>query len=289
MVNVSNKLFLLLFADDSNAFVSGKDIDPIIDIINEALEDLVVWLNTNKLTLNIKKTHFMIFSPPKKLINNINPIIINNQNIDRVESTRFLGVLLDDKLGFGAHITHVRKKVAKGIYILGRAKKFFDEITIKDLYYAFIHPYFNYCIDVWGSTYSTYIDPLVKLQKRAVRIIAGAPFKAHTLDLFRRFNIVQIDKYKLYHYSIYIFLYKLINHLHPPSIHSHFILNSDIHNHATRRAGLIHVNHYNCDARKRALRHQSSILPKSTSEVDYNVPISSFKFQVKTHLLFLTD
>ena len=64
MVNVSNQLFLVLFADDSNAFVSGRDIDQIIDTINGTMDDLVVWLQSNKLTLNIKKTHSTTKSSP---------------------------------------------------------------------------------------------------------------------------------------------------------------------------------------------------------------------------------
>ena len=50
MVNVSNQLFLVLFADDSNAFISGTDIDQIIDTINGTMDDLVVTLQSNKLT-----------------------------------------------------------------------------------------------------------------------------------------------------------------------------------------------------------------------------------------------
>ena len=65
MVNVSQSLFYVLFADDSNAFLSGKNIDQVICDINVALVDLVEWLNTNKLTLNIKKTQFIIFKSPK--------------------------------------------------------------------------------------------------------------------------------------------------------------------------------------------------------------------------------
>ena len=98
IVNVSNKLFLVLFADDSNAFLSGRDIDRVINLVNEALEELVTWLHANKLTLNIKKTHFIIFSSANKTIHTNNQVSINGQAIDRVESTRFLGVLLDEKL-----------------------------------------------------------------------------------------------------------------------------------------------------------------------------------------------
>ena len=52
------------------------------------------------------------------------------------------------------------------------------------LYNAFIYPYFTYCIEVWGNTYKSYLEPLVKLQKRAIRIIVGARKYAHTALLF---------------------------------------------------------------------------------------------------------
>ena len=123
MVNVSELLFCVLFADDSNVFLSGKNVDQVIDTMNLALVDLVEWLNTNKLTLNIKKTHFIIFTSPRARIVNNKSISINGHAIDKVDNTRFLGVLLDSKLDFKAHASHIRKKVAKGIYVLGRAKK----------------------------------------------------------------------------------------------------------------------------------------------------------------------
>ena len=58
---VSDKLFYVLFADDTNVFLSGKDMNTLIDTIQFELKKLHVWLLANKLTLNIAKTHFMIF------------------------------------------------------------------------------------------------------------------------------------------------------------------------------------------------------------------------------------
>ena len=62
IVNVSNILFPILYADDTNLFMSGKNIDTLIMNINTELCKLVQWLNVNKLSLNIEKTHYMIFS-----------------------------------------------------------------------------------------------------------------------------------------------------------------------------------------------------------------------------------
>ena len=55
MSDVSQLLFTLLFADDTNVFASGKDVRQLIAIMNNDLTKIVEWLNVNKLSLNVKK------------------------------------------------------------------------------------------------------------------------------------------------------------------------------------------------------------------------------------------
>ena len=55
MINVSNTLFLILFADNSNAFIKGKNINQIIHQLNDELHKLTEWFVANRLTLNLKK------------------------------------------------------------------------------------------------------------------------------------------------------------------------------------------------------------------------------------------
>ena len=203
--------------------------------------------------------------------------------MEQVTNTRFLGVILDEQLNFKNHLQHIRSKVAKGIYVLGRAKKYFDEITLKELYYAFIHPYFSYCNEVWGGTYSSYIDPLLKLQKRAIRIVAGVARDYHTLELFQNYNIIPVDK--LHKYSLYIFLFKLVNKKLPVGIQSSFIFNNQVHHYFTRQADDLHIDKIKSESRRRALRHQVSILYSSNSDIDYAVSFPCFKFIIKTMLL----
>ena len=66
IVNISKILFPILFADDSNVFLAGKNPNDMIIKMNVELEKLVKWLQANKLSLNVKKTHFMFFGPPRK-------------------------------------------------------------------------------------------------------------------------------------------------------------------------------------------------------------------------------
>ena len=59
--NVTSLLFSLLYADDTNIFVTGKNIKNLICLLNTELRKIVIWLNANKFSLNVEKTHFIIF------------------------------------------------------------------------------------------------------------------------------------------------------------------------------------------------------------------------------------
>ena len=97
-------------------------------------------------------------------------------------------------------------KIARVIGILCKARKYLKESLLLTLYYAFIYPYFAYCNTVAGNTYSSFLEPLTKLQKRAIRIICGARKYDHTYPLFQQLSILSIKNF--YVYSVQIFLYK---------------------------------------------------------------------------------
>ena len=66
MVNVSTTLFFILFADDTNLFISGKNFKILYNTLNDELKKVVDWLSANKLSLNVKKTHCIIFRSLRK-------------------------------------------------------------------------------------------------------------------------------------------------------------------------------------------------------------------------------
>ena len=93
--NVSNLLNLILLADDTNVFMSHKDLNYLSDMLNLEMDKLSICFKANKLSLNLKKTKFMVFKPrQKRSICNIQ-ISLDHQNIFEVKETIFLGVILD--------------------------------------------------------------------------------------------------------------------------------------------------------------------------------------------------
>ena len=80
LANVSEKLFTILYADDSNLFITGKDIDALISTLNDEMPKFIQWLNVNKLCLNIDKTQYMVFSLRMPIFSNLE-VIISDQKI----------------------------------------------------------------------------------------------------------------------------------------------------------------------------------------------------------------
>ncbi len=83
----SKILRFVLFADDTNFFVSGKNLKILIKTIEQELVLLQKWFNRNKLSLNLSKTKFMLFTN-QKCFDNV-CLILNGITIERVSEFRF--------------------------------------------------------------------------------------------------------------------------------------------------------------------------------------------------------
>ena len=90
-----------------------------------------------RLLLNAKKTKFMLFSLKRNIANDF-AIKLNGENVNRVESTQFLGICIDSKLSWCDHSKYIKNKVRKGIGILYKGKKLFKQSTLLTLYYSFL-------------------------------------------------------------------------------------------------------------------------------------------------------
>ena len=105
--NVSKKLYSILFADHTSVFLEGNNLNSLSTIINEELNKISVWLAFNKLTLNIEKSYYVIFHRARLKQSNIN-ITLSNISLARVTFTKFLGVIIDEKLSLQG-ISHMLK------------------------------------------------------------------------------------------------------------------------------------------------------------------------------------
>ena len=94
LCNVSEALDFILFADDTNIFFSHNDSNQMMEIVNNELKKLPSWFQANKLSINIKKSNFILFKTKQNKQKLDLHISINDIEIGRVNEVLFLGVIL---------------------------------------------------------------------------------------------------------------------------------------------------------------------------------------------------
>ena len=225
ITNCSKFCNFILYADDTNLLFSDADINTLVSNINAELITLSDWFRVNRLSLNVKKTNVMFFGHKKisTCQSNLN-IIMDNEQIVQVESSKFLGVLIDSKLTFQQHISLAASKISKSLYCLNRVRNIISKSNLRSLYFSLIHPHLTYCIHLWGTAAKTKINSLFLLQKRALRIICKSGYLSHTNELFISCGILKL--LDLYVYYTGIFMFKYVNNLLPSCCANLVILNN---------------------------------------------------------------
>ena len=82
-------------------------------IINKELKQLNLWLNVNRLALNISKTNFVIFHTYNKPLQHNVTLKINKKAIMQKDHIKYLGVIIDSHLNWKHHILNVSKKISR--------------------------------------------------------------------------------------------------------------------------------------------------------------------------------
>ena len=126
--NASNKLEFFLFVDDTNFLYANKNLKSLETVMNDELLKIVDWLTANKLSLNVKKTNYIIFHPYQKCLNyDVNIKILDSSvnkyfNLEHRENVKYLGVMIDDHLSWKHHINYVALKISRNIGILSKLR-----------------------------------------------------------------------------------------------------------------------------------------------------------------------
>ena len=195
----SEKLKFFLFADDTNILYADKNLRSLELTVNQELCKLYDWLTANKLTLNVKKTNFVIFSPAQRRLTHLPKIKIfdNEQNtnvaLECKEFVKYLGILIDNNLSWKHHIDHIVIKISRAIGLISKLRHFVPKHTLINIYRSLIAPYLSYGLIVWGQACKSYLDKLLKLQKRVLPFIYFSDHNQHAIPLFSDAGILPLQ------------------------------------------------------------------------------------------------
>ena len=161
LCNVSKVLDFILFADDTNIFFSHKDPTFLMKLVNTELQKLSCWFQANKLSINVKKSNYIIFKTSQNRQKLNLDFSINDTKIDRVTETLFLGVIIDQCLTWKPHVQNLTRKISKSLGIIYKSS-FCLKNSLCTLYYSLVYPYLYYCACVWGLTYHSNLKRLLE-------------------------------------------------------------------------------------------------------------------------------
>ena len=139
-------------------FFSHKNIKELFLHVSSELSKIIQWFNVHKLSLNKDKTKYTLFHKVRQKDNislKLPSLFINDKEIKRVASIKFLGIMLDEHLTWRNHITTIENKISKNLGLFYKAKRVLNMNALKSLYFSFIHSYLNYGNIVWASVTQT--------------------------------------------------------------------------------------------------------------------------------------
>ncbi|KAG8244467.1 hypothetical protein J6590_108270 [Homalodisca vitripennis] len=206
--DINNKV--CLYADDTNVIVNAKTEELVEFSSYIGLSLIKDFLNSKNLLLNSSKSSFVSFST-KQTRNKIFPtVFVDNEILEQVEETKFLGLTIDENLAWEEHVNLVIRKTSSGLYALRRLAHSCNIETLKNLYYALIHSHISYGICIYGSTTKRNMDQLLMQQKRALRIMFNLKQTDSVKHLFSELNIFTVYSLYIYESVKFVFINKRI-------------------------------------------------------------------------------
>jgi len=166
----------------------------------------------------------MIFGDRR--INHQPQVQIEGVRIERVHEIKFLGVMINDKICWNTHIKYICTKISRSISVMAKARNFLDNKSPHILFCSLVLRNLNYCTEMWGNTYKSSLEPLLKLQKSALEIKFiiiidiikkthqnnfNASYLEHTNPLFIKSKIIKLND--VVEFQTAQFLYKTRNYL----------------------------------------------------------------------------
>ena len=219
MPNCSSLLNFRMFADDTNALIYDKNLDELKCKTNTELMLVADWLATNKLSLNIMKTKFVLFHGKNKSITNFQ-ISLNGHNIERVENIKYLGVFINQHLNWDKHIAYVNSKLGRAVGIICKLRSFLNLDILKQLYYSISYPHMTYGVIAWGNSSASSLKRIYSKQRKIVRLITYSNYNEPTEHLFKTLTLLNFDN--IYVLQCTKLMYKYYHQLLPQTFNNYF-------------------------------------------------------------------
>ena len=201
---MSVSTWIFLFADDASLVYIGSNNHQAN--VNNEMDNVDVYFIQNKLSLNIPKSSHM------DIKNCDFEVSIRNQVIEKESTTKYLGILMDKSLNYKNHINKLKAKLSVHSGVICKLRHYIPKHILLMYYNSHVKPIIQYGVLVYGCTSSNNLLPILRQQKKILRIILGKRQWESVYDDFFRMKILTV--YELYAYDLLIFSLRSLNNVH---------------------------------------------------------------------------
>ena len=207
--------------------------------------------------------------------------------LERVNSTKFLGLYVDDCLSWNVHTAYLCRKLSRSVGIISLFRHYVNQEILLSIYYALIVSHLQYGLILWGSAANVYIQSVHVLQKRALRLMTFKPQTYHSRVIAYDLKILLLDE--LYFKACMLFLHSVYYNYCTCSVSEMFVLSSNTHSHITKQSNFgFNLPRVRLNITKNFVNfHGVQLWNSLSSDLKCIVSPSKFKLNVHNHLLSL--
>lgn len=217
---------VFMYADDICLLYSGENTSKLAMNANSDLSKILTWSNGNKITINSEKTKYTVFGRQDGLVE----IFLDRKKLEEVETFKYLGIIIDNKLNFEPHIQDLRRRLSAISGALRRGiTRGVSLTTRRALYFAMCQSILSYGAVIWGPCAAS--DNLAKLQRsqnKCIKTLFQLDSRTSSSYLYGQFNLTNVDR--IIKFQQVIFVFKVLNNL----LHSGQLIQTLQHNRNTR-------------------------------------------------------
>ena len=213
------------YADDNTICAADRDLKKLKATLRTKSEEAIDWFHQNAMVANPDKFQAIFLAPSRseKLSDSIH---IRDAVIQSESSVNILGIDIDEKLNFTAHINKICRKAGRQVNVLRRLAPLLDIESKLAIFKAFVVLNFNYCPIVWHFCGKVNAAKMERLQERALRFVFDDPTSSYESLLDRAgVNTLTLSRIKI----IAAEVYKASHGQSPPYLVDMFTLRTDSH------------------------------------------------------------
>jgi hypothetical protein len=202
---------IFTYADDTAIVFSGSDWDEVQKTTEVGLAKIARWLQANLLTLNTKKTNYICFTNYNRTqpdstfsikihtCNNLADSTCSCSVINKVEVTKYLGIMIDQRLTWHVHTELIMSRTRKLIWIFKNLRHIASKDLLNQIYVSLAQSVLEYCISIWGGSTKIKFLELERAQRAVLKVMHSKPYRFPTNELYDTCDLLSVRKLYVLH------------------------------------------------------------------------------------------